>query len=173
MTQKKEEQTIEASLRLVQDSETGSRILSGKTKAFIRWFAISMSLFQLYTGFFGELPGYKQLSIHLAFAMVLCFVYFPWSKKSPRDRLTIPDTMLAVIGGAVALYVFANYDHWVNAQGDAAVYDILIGGTLLVPQGKVWTMAYHTNSTRVPATMATRVLVRFCSGISCLRFDLA
>jgi TRAP transporter 4TM/12TM fusion protein len=132
MTQLKDEQDIEASLRLAQDSETGSRILSGRTKVFIRWFAISMSLFQLYTGFFGELPGYKQLSVHLAFAMVLCYVYFPWSKRSRRDGLAMPDTILAIAGGAVALYVFANYDHWVNAQGDAELYDILIGGTLLV-----------------------------------------
>ncbi|NNF96942.1 MAG: TRAP transporter fused permease subunit, partial [Halobacteria archaeon] len=39
--------------------------------------------------------------------------------------------ILAILGGAAAIYVFANYDHWVNAQGDAAVYDILIGGALL------------------------------------------
>jgi TRAP transporter 4TM/12TM fusion protein len=132
MTDKAERKNIEDSLKLAQDSETGSRVLSGKTAFYIRWFAIIMSLFQLYTGFAGELPGYKQLSIHLFFAMILCFVYFPRSKKSPRDRVSIPDIILAVLGGLTAIYVFANYEHWVMAQGDAATYDILIGGALLV-----------------------------------------
>ena len=82
MTHEKEKQHVEDSLRLAQESETGSREFSGKLGFFVRWLAISMSLFQLYTGFFGELPGYKQLSIHLCFALVLCFMYFPRSKKS-------------------------------------------------------------------------------------------
>ena len=117
MTLPKEEQNLEASLRLAQDAETGSRILSGKTGGFIRWFAISMSLFQLYTGFFGVLPGYQQLSVHLFFALVLCFALFPRSKKSPMTRLSVPDIILSVIGGASAIYVFANYSHWVNVRG--------------------------------------------------------
>lgn len=131
MPQKEEKQDIEASKKMAEESETGSRVLTGKTGFFIFWFAIIMSLFQLYTGFFGELPGYKQLSIHLAFAMVLCYVYFPLSKKSPLNRVSIPDTILAVLGGVAAIYVFVNYDHWVNAQGDAPIYDIVIGGILL------------------------------------------
>jgi TRAP transporter 4TM/12TM fusion protein len=132
MAHQVEQQDVIDGKRLAEESETGSRRLSGKTALFIRWFAIIMSCFQLYTGFFGELPGYKQLSIHLFFAMVLCFLCFPLSKKSPRGRLTVPDVVLAVLGGAAAIYVFANYEHWVMSQGDAAVYDIVIGGALLI-----------------------------------------
>jgi len=131
MTRHAENHTMANGQQLAQDSETGSRTLSGKIGVFIRWFAIAMSLFQLYTGFFGELPGYQQLSVHLAFALVLCYVYFPLSKKSPRHRLTVPDGILAILAGAAAIYVFANYEHWVTAQGDAPVYDIVIGGVLL------------------------------------------
>jgi len=116
----------ETGLPSAKEVEIGSR-----TGFVLRWLAIGMSLFQLYTGLFGELPGYQQLSVHLAFAMVLCFLYFPASKKSPRNRLSIPDIILAVFGGVTAIYVFANYNHWVLAQGDAAIYDIIIGGALL------------------------------------------
>lgn len=122
----------DASLKLAQESESGSRSISGKMSVFVRWFAILMSCFQLYTGFFGELPGYRQLSVHLTFALVLCFLCFPRSKKSPRDRVPWTDITLAVIGGLTAIYVFANYTHWVNAQGDAPAYDIIIGGVVLV-----------------------------------------
>jgi TRAP transporter 4TM/12TM fusion protein len=131
MTRHAEKQNIDDGRQLAQDSETGSRTLFGKIGVFIRWFAIAMSLFQLYTGFFGELPGYKQLSVHLAFAMVLCYVYFPLSKKSPRHRLTVVDGILAILAGAAAIYVFVNYKHWALSQGDAAVYDLVIGGVLL------------------------------------------
>ena len=131
MVQTQAKSGIEAGFVIAQEAETGARVLSGKLGVFIRWFAIVMSLFQLYTGFFGELPGYKQLSIHLMFAMVLCYVYFPRSKKSPRDRLAVSDSVLAIAAGAAAIYVFANYDHWVNAQGDAAAYDIITGGILM------------------------------------------
>jgi TRAP-type uncharacterized transport system fused permease subunit len=84
MTNQVEQQNVNNGKRLAEESETGSRVLSGKTGLFIRWFAITMSCFQLYTGFFGELPGYKQLSIHLFFAMVLCFLCFPLSMLSWR-----------------------------------------------------------------------------------------
>ena len=77
------------------------------------------------------LPGYQQLSIHLSFAMVLCFLLFPRSKRSPRQRLTIPDIVLAIVGATAAIYVFANYNHWVDAQGDAPAYDLIIGGILI------------------------------------------
>lgn len=131
MPLKEEKQAIEAGKKMAEESETGSRVLTGKTGFFIYWFAIVMSLFHLYAGFFGELPGYKQLSVHLAFALVLCYVYFPRSKKSPLNRVSIPDIILAILGGVAAIYVFANYNHWVNAQGDAPVYDIVVGGILL------------------------------------------
>ncbi len=94
--------------------------------------AIAMSLFQLYTGFFGELSGAKQLSIHLAFAMVLCYLFFPRSKKAPRHTVAPEDILLALLAGAASLYVFINYEHVVYSVGNPATYDILIGGGLIV-----------------------------------------
>lgn len=114
------------------ESESGSRRLSGKIGVFVSAIAILMSLFQIYTGFVGELAGSKQLSIHLTFAMILCFVYYPGKKNSPRDRMSIPDIILAVLGGGCAFYLFANYSHVVTSVGDAKTYDILIGGALII-----------------------------------------
>ncbi|MFH1980396.1 MAG: TRAP transporter permease [Pseudomonadota bacterium] len=125
-------QDTDASRELARASEGGSRLLAGKTGMLISLIAISMSLFQLYTGFFGELPGAKQLSIHLTFAMVLCFLCFPFSKRSSKDRVSIPDAIFAVIGGGTALYLFVNYDHVVHSVGNAPLYDIIIGAVLIV-----------------------------------------
>lgn len=125
-------QDTNASRELARASEGGARNITGRTGMLIALIAISMSLFQLYTGFFGELPGAKQLSVHLTFAMVLCFLCFPFSKRSSRDRLSIFDVILAVIGGATAFYLFVNYDHVVHSVGNAPMYDIVIGAILIV-----------------------------------------
>ncbi|MBW2042073.1 MAG: TRAP transporter permease [Deltaproteobacteria bacterium] len=106
--------------------------LSGVAAWVVFAIAISMSIFQLFTGFFGELPGSKQLSIHLAFALVLCYLSFPLSKKSPRNKIAVWDIFLALLGGAAALYLFVNYDHVVTSVGDAAMYDLVVGGVLIV-----------------------------------------
>ena len=116
----------------MQESEGGSRRLSGKVGLVMAGIAIAMSLFQLYTGLAGELPGSKQLSVHLSFALVLCYLCFPRSKKSPRDRISVPDILLSVVAGATALYLFLNYEHVVTSVGNPATYDLIIGGVLIV-----------------------------------------
>ncbi len=123
---------VKAGQIIMVESESGSRKLSGKIGYFISAIAIAMSLFQIYTGFAGELAGSKQLSIHLTFAMILCFVYYPGRKKSPKDRISLPDKVLAVLGGGTAFYLFANYSHVVTSVGDAETYDILIGSALII-----------------------------------------
>ncbi len=127
-----EEQNVGMSQEVAKASEIGSMKLSGAAAWIVFVIAISMSMFQLFTGFYGELPGSKQLSIHLAFALVLCFLCFPLSKKSSRNKIAIWDIALALLGGATALYLFFNYDHVVTSVGDAALYDLIIGGTLIV-----------------------------------------
>jgi TRAP transporter 4TM/12TM fusion protein len=129
---KQETPDIEASKEMAQASEGGARVLSGLAGYIVFGIAVCMSLFQVYTGFFGELPGSKQLSIHLTFALVLCYLCNPRSKKSPRDRISATDIILAILGGAGALYLFVNYDHVVTSVGDAALYDLIIGGALIL-----------------------------------------
>ncbi|OEU49300.1 MAG: hypothetical protein BA862_07035 [Desulfobulbaceae bacterium S3730MH12] len=116
----------------MEESESGSRNLSGYMGLFIFAVAISMSIFQIYTGFAGELAGSKQLSIHLTFAMILCFAYFPARKKSPKNRIPLPDIILGIFAAGCAFYLFANYNHVVTSVGDAETYDIIIGFTLIV-----------------------------------------
>ena len=123
---------VEAGQVIMEESESGSRKLSGNWGRFIFAVAIAMSLFQIYTGFAGELAGSKQLSIHLTFAMILCFAYFPARRKSPKKRIPLSDMILGVFSAGFAFYLFANYNHVVTSVGDAEPYDILIGLGLIV-----------------------------------------
>ena len=94
-----EAQGIEASREMAQASEGGARVLKGLAGHIVFAIAVGMSMFQIYTGFFGELAGSRQLSIHLTFALVLCYLCNPRSKKLPRDRISPSDAVLAVLGG--------------------------------------------------------------------------
>ena len=125
-------ENIQAGKQIAQASEIGSRVLTGMAGKIVFIIAVCMSLFQVYTGFFGELAGSRQLSIHLTFALVLCYLCNPLSKKSARNRIAACDLILAILGGASALYLFINYDHVVTSVGDAALYDLIIGGIVIV-----------------------------------------
>lgn len=123
---------VKAGQTIMEESEAGSRKLSGKAGLFVAAVAVAMPLFQIFTGFAGELAGSKQLSVHLTFAMVLCFVSFPATKSAPRNTMSLSDIILAVLSGACAFYLFANYVHVVSSVGDAATYDIVIGAMLIL-----------------------------------------
>ena len=116
----------------MEKSESGSRRLTGKTAVLFSGIAIAMSCFQVYTGFAGELPGSKQLSIHLTFAMILCFAYFPATPTFARVNIPFYDIVLLVLAGFSSIYLFANYDHVVTSVGNAPTYDIVIGAMLIV-----------------------------------------
>lgn len=66
---------IDSGKQILKAAESGSRTLTGTGGRMVFGFAVLMSLFQLYTGFAGELAGSRQLSVHLFFAMVLCFIF--------------------------------------------------------------------------------------------------
>jgi TRAP-type uncharacterized transport system fused permease subunit len=50
------------------------RRLTGVWASIIRWLAIGMSLYQLYTAIFGVLPAQLQRTWHLGFALSLIFL---------------------------------------------------------------------------------------------------
>src|SRR5690606_29344405 len=70
------------------DKETSSlRKLKGSIGKIAAIIAIVMSLFHLYTAGFGTLLSAKQRSLHIIFAFVLGFIFYPGSKKSKKDKL--------------------------------------------------------------------------------------
>lgn len=121
-----------SSSNISQEGSGQARQLAGRTAPIIiSILAVGMSVFQLYTGFYGELPGAKQLSIHLTFALLLCYLIFSSRKKKMQGKIPWYDLLLALIAGGCALYVFLNYEHVAYSVGRAAWYDLLIGGSLI------------------------------------------
>ncbi len=133
MTESRNSQTSAPSSTLPQEGSGQQRQLTGRIAMIvIACIAVGMSIFQLYTGFYGEMPGAKQLSIHLTFALVLCYLSYPFRQKWASGKIPWYDLILAVLAGGTAIYMFLNYEHVAYSVGRAAWYDLLIGGSLIV-----------------------------------------
>lgn len=69
--------------------------------------AAGAALFHLWTGATGFFEPREQRSLHLLLLLPLAFVLFPASSRSPRDRATALDWMLASLAIAPNFYSFA------------------------------------------------------------------
>jgi len=73
------------------------RELRGGLGIIVMVWGVLTSLFQLYTAGFGLLEPRLQRGIHLTFLLPLAFLLFPATSKSPKDRATLTDIVLALL----------------------------------------------------------------------------
>ena len=55
------------------DQESNTRNVTGFAKGFIKWYAIAMAVFHVYTSFFGLWATIRQRAMHLLFVMAYMF----------------------------------------------------------------------------------------------------
>ncbi|AEH51493.1 TRAP transporter permease [Pseudothermotoga thermarum] len=102
---------------------------------YVGYFAlVALGIFHLYTAIFGTFEAYLQRSIHLLFALPLVFVYFPFSKKSPKDRVPWYDWILVFVSALPCLYAVLNYERIIYriVQVEIVRPEELIFGIILV-----------------------------------------
>lgn len=117
------------------DPEAGTRKLKGLMGWIVFGGLLSFSLFQLYTGIFGQLTAQLQRSIHLGFALALIFLLFPARKKNlKKNKVVWYDILLALIAIVVGAYWPLMIDELVMRVGRLTDLDFYIGlaGILLV-----------------------------------------
>lgn len=68
---------------------------------------LAAALFHLYTGGFGFFEPREQRSLHLLFLLPLCFILFPATETSPKDRPSVLDWGLAFLALLPNLYSWA------------------------------------------------------------------
>ncbi|MGI6227251.1 MAG: TRAP transporter permease [Peptococcales bacterium] len=83
-----------------------------KSASIIFIIAVAMSLFHIYTGVFGVLLFIKHRAIHIAFALVLCFLSISAFGKFGEDGRKVPfyDWILALLAVIVFGYFVVNGD---------------------------------------------------------------
>ncbi len=122
-----DKELVKKAEELIQAQEFGERRLSGIPYQITYLIALAMACFQLYTAFFGTLTATLQRSVHLSFAMTLCFLFYPRSKKSKVKTIPFYDFILAMIAGCSAIYVTLFYQELVKRIGSPTDVDLVMG----------------------------------------------
>ncbi|HEC91466.1 MAG TPA: TRAP transporter large permease subunit, partial [Candidatus Atribacteria bacterium] len=88
------------------------RQLDNKTQKWVvsAWL-VTISIFQLYTAFFGIFQPRLQRGIHLLFLLPMAFILFPATKKSPKDKATFIDIILAFLALVPPIYLIVFNEH--------------------------------------------------------------
>ena len=123
----RDEALMKKAEEMMEKQEFGERRLSGIPFKITFLIAIAFSCFQIYTAYFGVLTATLQRSVHLTFAITLCFLFYPLSKKSKRKTIPFFDFLLAAVAGGVVIYVTVFYEQLVRRIGDPTSADLAMG----------------------------------------------
>ncbi|WP_080872238.1 TRAP transporter permease [Oceanobacillus timonensis] len=110
------------------DAESKTRNLKGKLYHVIFLGLIAFSVFQLYTGIFGQLTAYIQRTIHLGFALSLIFLLFPAARGMKKDKIPWYDYILMLLSILVCGYWPVYYDTLVQQFGGISAMQMVVGG---------------------------------------------
>ncbi|MBW1858137.1 MAG: TRAP transporter permease [Deltaproteobacteria bacterium] len=111
---------------------TRQRQLKGWSAQLVRWIAIGMSLFQLYTGYF-QFTAMNQRVPHVTLGFILIFLVYPISKRSRKDRLSIDSVITASIILTCGVYVMFNWFRKMGAMGlEPPLHELIMGGIFII-----------------------------------------
>lgn len=119
---------------MVAASDTGARAPDGFQGKLLVSIAAAWSLFQLWIASplpyilgFGVFNSTEARSIHLTFALTLAFMAYPAFKRSPRDRIPLPDWAIGLVAAFCALYIYLFYTQLAGRPGAPITQDVVIG----------------------------------------------
>lgn len=112
----------------LDELEGSDRTLFGWMAVAVLVVAVSFSLFHLYTAGIDMLPRMQQNAVHLAFALTLIFLIFPYKKKRTSARRKIPwyDLLLSLLGASTGIYILIISKDLVGKVGDPNTMDTVM-----------------------------------------------
>jgi TRAP transporter 4TM/12TM fusion protein len=111
---------------------TRQRQLTGFPAHLVRWIAVGMSLFQLYTGYF-QFTAMNQRVPHVILGFVLIFLVYPYGKKGRKDRLSIDSIVAASIILICGVYVLFTWFTKMGEMGlEPPMYELIMGGIFIL-----------------------------------------
>ncbi|WP_020558388.1 TRAP transporter permease [Thiofilum flexile] len=145
-TPKNSAMTAEELEELVAATDSGARNPSGKVALLISGLAIAWVLFQLWVAspLMSAIPlslreatgmdfswmvfnSGKSRAIHLAFALMLVFLCYPFNSRAPRDHVPRYDWIIAILGVLCTLYLIAFEKALTIRIGAPNTIDIIVG----------------------------------------------
>lgn len=118
---------VQEKVREKYDSESLKRNSVGLIGLIVSGIALLMALFHLYTSGFGLLETLRQRGLHLMFVLMLAFLLYPATRKSRRDRITVPDGLFALVAMFAAGYVVVEYQALLFRGGMPNQFDMIMG----------------------------------------------
>ncbi|MCG7928551.1 MAG: TRAP transporter permease [Candidatus Thiodiazotropha lotti] len=127
-------------LEMVETVEYGGRRATGLTKSFLMATALCWALFQLwaasplpFTFGIGVFNDTEIRSIHLAFAIFLAYLFFPFRRRISH-QIPLIDWMLAATAAFCAAYLFLFYEALAERAGAPSGFDVgvAVAGVLLL-----------------------------------------
>lgn len=137
MTNSRQQEINQKELLEKYDKESTYRVNIGKWAWVVSFLAISLTIYHLYTGYFGIRQSQIQGAVHLGTALGLIFLLYPAKKGWQKKQKTVPwyDVLLAFTAMFVAYYKIIFFDAILERriQGYTEV-DILVSilGVLLL-----------------------------------------
>lgn len=111
---------------------TQRRQLQGWQLQLAQTIAGLMSLFYFYTSCFGVFSQESHRGIFLGFTLMLIFLWFPFSRKSPQNRFTLLDGILALLSISGALFFIYDYAKIMARRGEYTFLELVIGIVMIL-----------------------------------------
>ncbi|MDI6755617.1 MAG: TRAP transporter fused permease subunit [Thermodesulfobacteriota bacterium] len=123
------EERLKKAEAFVEEEEGPSRRLAGRMGTFITIVAVAMSLIHLYAAI-GIIMTQILRGIHVMFVLFLTFLVFP-SLKRFRNRILWYDYLLSLLGVAVIVYIFLDFEEFIYRSVTPTTWDLFFGGLLI------------------------------------------
>lgn len=119
------------------DKESNYRKKNGRWAWVVTLLGVSLTIFHLYTGYFGTLPTQMQGAVHLGTALGIIFLLFPAKKGWQRKQKTVPwyDVVLAFTAMYVTYHKIIFFDSILQSRITGySILDVIISilGVLLL-----------------------------------------
>ncbi|HLS09244.1 TRAP transporter permease [Lentibacillus sp.] len=119
------------------DKESQSRTTLGKWAWVVMFLGVALTLFHLYTGYFGTLPSQQQGAIHLGTALGIIFLLFPAKNGLQKKQQKVPwyDVVLAFLAMYVTYHKIFFFESILQSRiSGYSLIDIILAiiGVLLV-----------------------------------------
>jgi TRAP transporter 4TM/12TM fusion protein len=115
--------------QLIEEEEGISRKVKGFWQVLITALAVAMSLFAIYSTVF---PVTTQIlrGVHVAFMLVLSFLYFPISRKY-KNKVSPIDIFLSLAALAPILYMLSDFEEFIYRAVTPEQWDMILGVAFL------------------------------------------
>lgn len=121
--------------QVLEEFDRESRVRQVEWKplaALITAVAVGLSLYHMWTAYFGSPPVLIHRSVHVGVILFLAFLLYPPIRTGVRSRVPVYDIILALAALSTSVYVIAAYDGIVRRFGQPSTMDLVFAAILII-----------------------------------------